>query len=130
MVESLDQTQLESLRHAASALARQEGRGVGRDVLVRLAGRGRLMTLHADGEPVVAVVHPAQGRGAWFETLSARERQVAALVAQGRRNREIAEELVISLPTVKDHVHSILTKTGLTSRAAVTAAWHGHAQSA
>jgi DNA-binding NarL/FixJ family response regulator len=130
MVVSLDQTQLESLRHAASALARQDGRGVSRDVLVRLAGRGRLMTLHADGEPVVAVIHPPQGRGAWFDNLSVRERQVAALLARGRRNREIAEELVISLATVKDHVHSILTKTGLTSRAAVAAAWHGYAPSA
>jgi two-component system, NarL family, nitrate/nitrite response regulator NarL len=130
MVESLDATQLESLRQAASALARQDGRGVSRDVLVRLAGRGRVMTLHADGEPVVAVIHPAQGRGSCFENLSVRERQVAALLARGRRNREIAEELVISLATVKDHVHSILTKTGLTSRSAVAAAWHGYAPSA
>jgi DNA-binding NarL/FixJ family response regulator len=130
MVESLDETQLESLRHVASALARQQGRGISRDVLVRLAGRGRVMTLHADADPVVAVIHPAQGSGACFEGLSVRERQVAALLARGHRNREIAEELVISLATVKDHVHSILTKTGLTSRAAVAAAWHGHAQRA
>jgi DNA-binding NarL/FixJ family response regulator len=37
--------------------------------------------------------------------------------------------LVITLGTVKDHVHSILAKTGLRSRAAVAATWHGQASS-
>lgn len=82
-----------------------------------------------DGDPVVAVIHPARGRGARFDDLSVRECQVAALLARGRRNHELAAELVISLATVKNHVHSILTKTGLSSRAAVAAAWHGDAQS-
>lgn len=43
-------------------------------------------------------------------TLTPRESEVLGLVASGMRNKEIAHELSISLPTVKNHVHSILEK--------------------
>jgi DNA-binding NarL/FixJ family response regulator len=42
--------------------------------------------------------------------LTAREREIAALLEQGMSNKEIAARLQIELPTVKNHVHSILTK--------------------
>jgi two-component system, NarL family, nitrate/nitrite response regulator NarL len=42
--------------------------------------------------------------------LTAREREIAALIEQGLSNKEIAERLEIGLPTVKNHVHNILTK--------------------
>lgn len=54
--------------------------------------------------------------------LSAREREVAALVAQGRSNREIAAILVVSERTAEAHVSNILGKLGLSTRAQV-AAW-------
>ncbi|MCX5126764.1 LuxR C-terminal-related transcriptional regulator [Streptomyces sp. NBC_00347] len=54
--------------------------------------------------------------------LTARERQVAALVAQGMSNKQIAAELVLSPRTVEGHVEHILTKLGFTSRANI-AAW-------
>jgi predicted ATPase/DNA-binding NarL/FixJ family response regulator len=54
--------------------------------------------------------------------LTARELQVARLVAAGRSNKEIAAELVISQRTAENHVEHILTKLGFTSRAQV-AAW-------
>ncbi|WP_439951595.1 response regulator transcription factor [Actinomadura macra] len=54
--------------------------------------------------------------------LTAREREVVALVARGLSNRGIAEELVISPATVARHVTNILTKLGFSSRAQV-AAW-------
>ncbi len=57
--------------------------------------------------------------------LTTREREVAALIAKGWRNREIAERLSIAPSTVKDHVHRILKKSGLKSRAEVAAAWPG-----
>jgi len=98
---------------------------------VDLAGAGRAITLDAEGDPVLAIVVQNGGNSAGlFAPLTARERQVAALVARGLRNRDIADELVLSLATVKDHVHSILLKTGLKSRAAVAAAWHAPSQSA
>ncbi len=54
--------------------------------------------------------------------LSAREREVAALVAQGRSNREIAACLVVSERTAEAHVSNILGKLGLTTRAQI-AVW-------
>jgi DNA-binding CsgD family transcriptional regulator len=54
--------------------------------------------------------------------LTPREREVAALIAQGKSNREIAEALVLTAPTVKTHVGNILSKLGFTSRAQI-AAW-------
>lgn len=50
--------------------------------------------------------------------LTFRERQVLALVAQGARNRQIAEELEISEFTVKRHVQRILQKLEVASRGA------------
>jgi DNA-binding NarL/FixJ family response regulator len=50
------------------------------------------------------------------DPLSDREREVAALVAEGLMNKQIARRLGLSLSTVKNHVHSILGKQGLTSR--------------
>jgi len=54
--------------------------------------------------------------------LTAREREVAALIAQGKINREIAEALVVSERTVESHVSNILAKLGITSRAQI-AVW-------
>ncbi|MFI5118957.1 MAG: LuxR C-terminal-related transcriptional regulator [Thermoanaerobaculia bacterium] len=58
--------------------------------------------------------------------LTAREVQVIVLVATGRTNRAIAEELAISQKTVARHVSNIFTKLGLSSRAAATAYAYQH----
>jgi RNA polymerase sigma factor (sigma-70 family) len=50
--------------------------------------------------------------------LSAREREVLKLIGQGRRNREIGEMLSISELTVKRHVHNMLEKLQVPTRAA------------
>jgi len=52
--------------------------------------------------------------------LTSREAEVAALMAEGRTNAEIAELLVLSPRTVKHHVSAILGKLGVSHRAAVT----------
>jgi DNA-binding NarL/FixJ family response regulator len=59
--------------------------------------------------------------------LSQREVEVLRLMALGKSNRDISEELVISLRTVAHHVTSILNKTGASNRteAAAYAARHG-----
>jgi predicted ATPase/DNA-binding CsgD family transcriptional regulator len=54
--------------------------------------------------------------------LSAREREVASLVARGLSNREIAQKLVVSERTAENHVQHVLNRLGLRSRAQV-AAW-------
>jgi DNA-binding NarL/FixJ family response regulator len=52
-----------------------------------------------------------------IETLSEREREVLTLMADGLRNREIAERLVISEATVKSHVRHVLQKLRIRNRA-------------
>lgn len=54
--------------------------------------------------------------------LSAREREVAELVAQALSNREIAARLVLSERTVETHVRNILGKLGFTTRTEI-ATW-------
>lgn len=78
------------------------------------------------------VLREIETRGATGETsalagLSQREIEVLRLVAQGLTDREIAARLVLSRHTVHRHVHSILTKLDLPSRAAAAAyaARHG-----
>jgi pimeloyl-ACP methyl ester carboxylesterase/DNA-binding CsgD family transcriptional regulator len=56
------------------------------------------------------------------DSLSPREREVAGLVAQGKSNREIAENLSISVATVERHVANILNKLGYHSRTQI-ATW-------
>ena len=62
-----------------------------------------------------------------IEDLSQREKEVLALIARGDTNRTIAEQLVISEHTARNHVSRILDKLGLTRRseAAVFAVRHG-----
>ena len=48
--------------------------------------------------------------------LSGREREVLALIVQGRTNREIGERLFISQKTVGVHVGNILSKLGVSGR--------------
>ena len=57
-----------------------------------------------------------------FGGLTLRERDVARFLSQGRSNREIAEQLVLSERTVENHVGNILTKLGFDSRAQI-AVW-------
>jgi len=54
-------------------------------------------------------------------TLSPREREILALLAEGRSQREIAASLVISPKTVATHIQHLLSKLGVHSRAQVVA---------
>ncbi len=62
------------------------------------------------------VPDPSQRR---IDTLTRREREVLALIAQGLRNRQIGTALHISEPTVRHHLTAIFCKLGVTDRLAL-----------
>ncbi|MBA3517606.1 MAG: AAA family ATPase, partial [Rhizobiales bacterium] len=74
-------------------------------------------TSGAEREPITSVT---------VHGLTPRELDVLRLVAAGHSNREIAEALFISVPTVKRHLTNILGKLNLPSRSALTAYAHTH----
>ena len=83
---------------------------------------GRTMSLEHAVEDARRLQIPsgtAQQANEKVENLTQREREVAALIAQGKTNREIAQELVLSKRTVEKHAANILSKLGLTSRAQI-----------
>jgi DNA-binding NarL/FixJ family response regulator len=60
------------------------------------------------------------------ERLTSRESETLRLIAHGMSNKEIAQALSISVSTVKNHVHSILEKLRVRTRAQAAAQMSGH----
>jgi DNA-binding NarL/FixJ family response regulator len=59
---------------------------------------------------------PPDPEGAKIATLTAREREVIALIGEGLKNRQIAKRLFISETTVRHHLTSIFDKLGVADR--------------
>ena len=95
----------------ATDRARREGRAMGRGAAVALA--------ESLAAPIPALHAPSS---ADMPRLTSRERQVAALVARGSTNRQIARVLDVAEKTVEAHVHSIMAKLRVPSRAGI-AGW-------
>ncbi len=121
-------------RYVASARS-----GLGDAAFVAGWAQGRAMSLEqtieyaltpAEKPPIQADLAKRKADGT-AQGLTAREREVAALVALGLTNRDIAERLVVAERTAETHIQNILNKLGFTSRAQI-AAWaaeHGLARS-
>ena len=110
------------------------------------AGAAGFLLKHASSPELAAAIHQvAAGRG-WLDPsvgarlltswrgddddveieapLTAREREMLALVAEGATNEAIARSLVISVATVKTHLARVLVKTGARDRAGLVALAH------
>ena len=60
--------------------------------------------------------HPALALTGHAATLARRKREIAGLAAAGLSNRTIAEELVLSVPTVEHHIQHLYRKLGVHER--------------
>ncbi|WP_433545577.1 response regulator [Streptomyces sp. CA-294286] len=89
---------------------------------VRAAAAGRTVLSPAVAARLVTQVrNPRPAPAASASPLSAREREVLALVAKGTSNREIARILFVSEATVKTHLTHLYAKLGVNDRAAAVA---------
>ena len=70
----------------------------------------------AADEPPPQAAPAGPGRDRERSPLSQREREIVALVAQGFKNKEMAEKMFISEQTVKNHLHNIFDKLGVSDR--------------
>jgi DNA-binding NarL/FixJ family response regulator len=95
------------------------------DALIRAIRSVHDGNLLLAAEAAGAIRH--DGPGSRGDALTGREREVLALIAEGRSNREIARQLGVAEKTVKAHVSSVLAKLGVQDRtqAAVYAVRHG-----
>jgi DNA-binding NarL/FixJ family response regulator len=117
MLRAGDRAAAETQVQQAATVARQLGARPLVELIDQLATRGRLgpTSTGAGDDPTAG----DDGLG-----LSAREREVLRLVAAGRTNREIAEELFISPKTASVHVSNILAKLGVAGRVEAAAIAH------
>jgi ATP/maltotriose-dependent transcriptional regulator MalT len=109
-------------RLAPAALAAAEQRGRGGAVPAAVARLlEALATAPAESPDEAPPARPAPAAPAppgqpLLEPLSARELEVLRLLAEGRSNQEIARELIVTVGTVKSHVHNLCGKLGAPSR--------------
>ena len=96
----------------------------GTRVLTGVPGEWRLYAITGDAER--SSIRSRASRGVAtpepVEDLSAREREVMRLVAEGLSNEEIAERLVLSIRTVERHLSNVYVKLRVSGKAARTAA--------
>jgi DNA-binding NarL/FixJ family response regulator len=94
---------------------------------IRAVHGGQVLLAPEAAEAMLAEPVPARPDPRDRIPLTEREREVLALIAAGRSNREIARELVVAEKTVKTHVSNVLMKLGVQDRtqAALYAVRHG-----
>jgi len=121
-----DDQVVDAVRAGAAAYLLKDVPPVELEAAIRLVHRGGVLLDPSVVGSVMAEVARAEPIPG-VDELTARERQVLSLLAQGRSNRELAAELYVSEKTVKTHVSSILAKLRLTDRtqAALFAVRHG-----
>lgn len=93
---------------------------IGPDDIVGLGAVTVRLVAAGDGDGMTVEDASAAATHRLLTSLSAREREVLALVAAGRTDDQVAAELYISVKTVHSHLDRIRDKTGLRRRAELT----------
>ncbi|MEU7578398.1 AAA family ATPase [Streptomyces sp. NPDC041068] len=118
--DTTDRDRAAQLLRQAGEVAQRLGARPLADSITGLAQRARLTLNPTEAAPAPAApADPAEALG-----LTSRERDVLRLVAVGRSNRQIAEELFISPKTASVHVSNILAKLSVTGRGEAAALAH------
>ena len=91
-----------------------------RELAVEVGAKGLEQRVHE--ELVVAGARPQRVAQAGVEGLTPSERRVSELAAAGRRNREIADELFVTLKTVEVHLGRAYAKLGISGRTQLASA--------
>jgi DNA-binding CsgD family transcriptional regulator len=119
----LENTDTDPYMHRLKEALRQARQALGPDQARTAQQRGAAMSMATAAEyallltaPGPPPAPPAPGKA----SLSARERELVTLVAQGRTNAQIAAQLYISVRTVTSHLDRIRDKTGCRRRADLT----------
>ncbi|WP_433360491.1 response regulator [Streptosporangium sp. CA-115845] len=115
----LDDYVYEALRAGASGFLLKDASAQQLAEAVRVLAAGEALLAPSVTRRLIAEfarVGPRRPRGR-LDDITGRETEVLALIARGRSNQEIAEELILSEQTVKTHVGRILAKLNLRDRA-------------
>jgi len=115
----LDDYVYEALRAGASGFLLKDASAQQLAEAVRVVAAGEALLAPSVTRRLIAEfarVGPSRPRGR-LDDITERETEVLALIARGRSNQEIAEELMLSEQTVKTHVGRILAKLNLRDRA-------------
>jgi DNA-binding CsgD family transcriptional regulator/tetratricopeptide (TPR) repeat protein len=116
-IRASDQARLrDALGEAAFDVAYTRGRTLSQADAIALA----VSTAERDPGPALAVTAPAAPADSPAGPLSARERQIMALLAGGASNAKIAQTLFVTPNTVRTHLDRIRDKTGARNRAELT----------
>jgi DNA-binding NarL/FixJ family response regulator len=117
----LDDYVYEALRSGASGFLLKDAPAADLITAVRVVAAGEALLAPTVTRRLIAEfaarMHADRPRPAALNALTPRETDVMRLVARGRSNQEIADELVIAEQTVKSHIGKILTKFDLRDRA-------------
>jgi DNA-binding NarL/FixJ family response regulator len=110
------------MKLGASGIVRKQ---TATDLLVKSVRKVHDGEIWLDSRTTAAVMRrfstgPAAGKNPEQTLLSRREAEVVVLVSQGLKNKEIAERMFITEQTVKNHLHNIFDKLGVSDRLALT----------
>jgi DNA-binding NarL/FixJ family response regulator len=100
-----------ALEYGASGYVLKESAALQLAEAIRAVARGELFL--GPGIPRTVLDHLADGSGDPYESLTTRERQVLQCVAEGKTNRQVAEELGLAVKTIDTHRMRLMRKLNI-----------------